>query len=77
MNIVYFREMDSLYVELTPEEAEGSWEAAPGIIINYAAGGRPVGIQIEHASERVNLDELKVGNFPGAVEAITKQPSTH
>lgn len=77
MNIVYFREMDALYIELKPEHAETAWEPAPGITINYAANGEPVGIQIDAASERVNLDYLNVGNFPGPVEAIDKQNPTH
>jgi uncharacterized protein YuzE len=77
MNIVYFREMDSLYIELAAEDATGAWEAAPGVIINYAADGRTVGIEIDQASERVQMNDLKIGNFPGAVETITKQNPTH
>ena len=77
MNIVYFREMDSLYIELQPKDAENAWEPAPGITINYAANGQPVGIQIDQASERVNMDQLTVGNFPGMVDTVTKQNPTH
>ncbi len=77
MNIVYFREMDALYIELKPREAETAWEPAPGITINYAANGEPVGIQIDQASERVNLEYLNVGNFPGPVDSLTKQNPTH
>ncbi|MEJ5209805.1 MAG: DUF2283 domain-containing protein [Burkholderiales bacterium] len=77
MNIVYFRDMDALYIELKPREAETAWEPAPGITINYAANGEPVGIQIDQASERVNLDYLNVGNFPGQVDVLTKQNPTH
>ncbi|MEO1767991.1 DUF2283 domain-containing protein [Thiobacter aerophilum] len=77
MNIVYFRDMDALYIELKPHEAETAWEPAPGITINYAANGEPVGIQIDQASERVNLDYLNVGNFPGQVDVLTKQQPTH
>jgi len=77
MNIVYFEETDSLYIELVPENPTGAWEIAPGIIINYAESGQTVGIEIDQASERVNLDSLKVGNFPGVVENITKRNFTH
>ncbi|TCV88968.1 DUF2283 domain-containing protein [Sulfurirhabdus autotrophica] len=77
MNIVYFEETDSLYIELVPQEATGAWEAAPGVIINYGADGQPVGIEIDQASEKANLDSLKIGNFPGLVENITKRDLTH
>jgi uncharacterized protein YuzE len=77
MNIVYFREMDALYIELQPKDADTAWEPAPGITINYAANGQPVGIQIDQASERIDMDRLNIGNFPGMVETMTKQNPTH
>jgi len=70
MNIAYFKEMDSLYIELSPEDATQSWEAQEGVVINLSKDGRVVGIEIEHASSKTNLDLLRVGNFPGEVHAV-------
>lgn len=77
MNFVYFKDMDSLYLEFSPENAEHAWEAHPGVILNLSADGRVVGIEIEKASEKSRLDLLKVANFPGQVEVIDRhQPGT-
>lgn len=76
MNFVYFKEMDSLYLELSPENAEHCWEAHPGVVLNLAADGRVVGIEIEKASEKSRLDLLKVANFPGQVEVIDHSQSS-
>jgi uncharacterized protein YuzE len=79
MNFVYFKDMDSLYLELSPENAEQAWEAHPGVILNMSSDGRVVGIEIERASEKSRLDLLKVANFPGQVEVIDrgKSGTTH
>lgn len=67
MNIAYFKDVDTLYVELLPQSAAYSWEAHPGININTAEDGRIVGIEIENATDRVDMSVLRVGNFPGIV----------
>ncbi len=67
MNIAYFRDPDTLYIELLPESADHSWEAHPGININIAADGRVVGIEIENAGDCMDMSVLRVGNFPGIV----------
>ena len=70
MNIAYFKDLDSLYIELSPENATQSWEAQAGLVLNLSEDGRVVGIEIEHASSKTNLDVLRVGNFPGEVHAV-------
>jgi uncharacterized protein YuzE len=75
MNIAYFKDMDSLYIELSPENPDHAWEAQPGIVINLAGDGRVVGIEIEKASKAANLDILKIGGFPGQVEIIDRNQS--
>jgi uncharacterized protein YuzE len=70
MNIAYFKDMDTLYIELSPENATQAWEAHAGLVLNLSEDGRVVGIEIEHASKQTNLDLLRVGNFPGEVHAV-------
>ncbi len=70
MNIAYFKATDSLYVELSPEDAAHAWEAQEGIVINLSADGRVIGIEIEHASQKADLSLLRVGDFPGEVHAV-------
>ena len=75
MNIAYFKDMDSFYVEISPENPARSWEAHEGIVLNLSEDGRVVGIEIEKASQTTNLDILKIGGFPGQVEVIDKNKS--
>jgi uncharacterized protein YuzE len=75
MNIAYFKDMDSLYVEISPESPAHTWEAHAGIVLSMSADGRVVGIEIEKASQATNLDILKVGGFPGQVEVIDTNTS--
>jgi len=39
-------------------------------VLNLSEDGRVVGIEIEHASTRVDMGMLKIGNFPGEVHTI-------
>ncbi len=76
MNIAYFKDMDSLYVEISPENPAQAWEVHEGIILNLSEDGRVVGIEIEKASLATNLGILKIGGFPGQVEIIDKNQSS-
>ncbi|MHB1053994.1 MAG: DUF2283 domain-containing protein [Thiobacillus sp.] len=75
MNIAYFKDMDSLYVEISPESPAHTWEAHAGIVLNMSEDGRVVGIEIEKASQATNLDILKIGGFPGLVEVVDTNTS--
>ena len=72
MNIAYFKDMDSLYIEISAENPAQAWEAHEGIVLNLSEDGRVVGIEIEKASLATNLDILKIGGFPGQIEIIDK-----
>jgi uncharacterized protein YuzE len=75
MNIAYFKDMDSLYVEISPENPARAWEAHEGIVLNLSDDGRVVGIEIAKASQATNLDILKIGGFPGHIEIIDRNQS--
>ncbi|MBI1282894.1 MAG: DUF2283 domain-containing protein [Thiobacillus sp.] len=75
MNIAYFKDMDSLYIEISAENPAQAWEAHEGIVLNLSEDGRVVGIEIEKASLATNLDILKIGGFPGQIEIIDKNTS--
>ncbi|MFZ5484356.1 MAG: DUF2283 domain-containing protein [Pseudomonadota bacterium] len=70
MNIAYLKDIDSLYIELSPENPTQAWEAHAGLILNLSADGRLVGIEIERASQQSDLRALRVGNFPGQVVVV-------
>lgn len=70
MNLAYFKDMDSLYIELSPEDPAHAWEAQEGVVINLSGDGRVVGIEIQEVSRKTDLSLLRVGNFPGEVHAV-------
>lgn len=73
MNLAYFKDRDSLYFELSPENPAHAWEAHAGVILNMSEDGRVVGIEIENASQQTDLRALRVGDFPGQVITVDGQ----
>ncbi len=64
MKLFYYPETDSLYVELNEQPSADSIEVAPGIVLDIDQQGNPVGIDIDHASLRVQLDRLEISELP-------------
>ena len=75
MNIAYFRDEDTLYIELSPENPAHAWEAHTGVVLNMSEDGRVVGIEIERASQQSDLRALRVASFPGEVWPWTARPT--
>src|SRR5919199_673301 len=55
MKFHYFHETDSLYIDLSEKTSVDSQEVAPGVILDFDADGHLVGIDIDHASQVVDL----------------------
>jgi uncharacterized protein YuzE len=68
MKLSYFPDTDSLYIDLAEEPSVESREISEGVVLDYNAEGRLVGIDIDEASKRVQLDKLVLSRLPGAVE---------
>ena len=68
MKMKYFKDTDSLYIDLSESPSAESTEVAEGIVLDYDREGRLVGIDIDNASNKVNLDRLIVSSLPGKVE---------
>lgn len=58
MLLIYNRDTDSLYIDLVDRPSAESEEVVDGIVFDYDAQGRLIGIDIEHASQRVELERL-------------------
>ena len=58
MKLNYHRETDSLYIDLVDCPSVESREVAEGIVLDFDAEGRLVGIDIDHASRKVELERL-------------------
>jgi hypothetical protein len=45
-----------------------SREVSEGIVLDYDVNGRPVGIDIDNATSRVDLERLIVSSLPGEIQ---------
>jgi uncharacterized protein YuzE len=64
MMLRYYQETDSLYIDLSPEMGVDSREVVPGVVLDLNAAGRVVGIDIDHASQIVDLSKLEAEALP-------------
>ena len=64
MKLHYYPETDSLYIDLSEKVSAESREAAPGVVLDFDAGGHLVGIDIDHASQIVDLSRLEAEALP-------------
>ena len=70
MKLNYYPDTDSLYIDLSEQTSVESREISEGIVLDYDANGNLVGIDIDNASQKVELQKLTVSKLPGSVESI-------
>jgi len=68
VKLSYFPDTDSLYIDLSEEPSVESREISEGVVLDYDAAGQLVGIDIDEACKRVELDKLVLSRLPSAVE---------
>jgi uncharacterized protein YuzE len=64
MKINYYPETDSLYIDLSEKSSVESREISEGVVLDYDAQGNLVGIDIDNASNKVQLKELTLRRLP-------------
>lgn len=67
MKLNYYPETDSLYIDLSEQPSAESREISEGIVLDYDISGKLVGIDIDNASNKVELNRLVLNNLPGEV----------
>ncbi len=70
MKLNYYRETDSLYIDLSSKPSVDSKEVSEGIVLDYDAEGNLVGIDIDNASRKIDLKEVILNRIPAEVEAV-------
>ena len=58
MKLTVDREADALYLNLDEAPAVESEEVSPGVILDYNADGKVVGIEMLYLSKRVSAEKL-------------------
>ena len=66
MKLNYYPETDSLYIDLSELPSVESREISEGVVLDYDQNGSLVGIDIDHASVKVELRTLVVSKLPTA-----------
>ncbi len=70
MKIAYDKATDSLYIHLADRASVDSDEVREGIVLDYDANGALVGIDLQHASKKVDIHNLSLSKLPlGQLEA--------
>jgi uncharacterized protein YuzE len=70
MTLHYHADTDSLYIALSPKPSADSDEVAEGVVLDFDAEGRLVGIDIDNASHKLDLHELKAEHIPVPATAV-------
>ncbi len=72
MRLAYHASTDSLYIDLADRASVESREVAHGIVLDYDAEGALVGIDIDHASRKVELQRLILDNLATQVMHVAR-----
>jgi len=76
MKFHYYPETDSLYIDLSKKSSAESREISEGVVADYGEDGKIVGIDIDQASEIVDLSCIEAESLPVQNFAIS-QAHTH
>jgi uncharacterized protein YuzE len=68
MKLAYYSDTDSLYIDLAEQPSVESREISEGIVLDYDAAGNLVGIDIDNASRKVQLERLVLTGMQGEIE---------
>ena len=60
MKLAYHSDTDSLYIDLAEQPSVESREISEGVVLDYDAAGNLVGIDIDNASRKVQLQQLEL-----------------
>jgi uncharacterized protein YuzE len=66
MRLEYYSDTDTLYIQLRDEPGADAQEVAEDIVLDFNAAGEVVGIEIEHASQRMDLRDFHLSAIPTA-----------
>jgi uncharacterized protein YuzE len=68
MKLNYYSDTDSLYIDLSEHPSVESREISEGIVLDYDAAGNLVGIDIDNASRKVELNKLTLNKLPAVIQ---------
>jgi len=64
MKLHYYPETDSLYIDLNSKPSADSREIVDGLVVDFDSEGNIVGIDIDHASKKLDLRTIEAISLP-------------
>ena len=71
MKINYYPDTDSIYIDLSSKTSIESTEISEGVVLDYDENGKLVGIDIDNASNKLDLTEMILNNLPAKVHKLS------
>jgi uncharacterized protein YuzE len=71
MKLHYYPDTDTLYISFNEKIALDGEEIASDVVVDYDEAGRITGIELEHASDWVDLTTLEARSLPAATNGPT------
>jgi len=68
MKLNNYADTDSLYIDLSERASTESREITEGVVLDYDAEGNLVGIDIDNASQKVDLKKLTLNKLPAIIQ---------
>jgi len=70
MKLQYDQESDSLYIDFADRPSVGSREVSDGVVADFDSDGVLVGLDIEHASQRLDLTRIETAHLPSQITRV-------
>lgn len=67
MKLNYYADTDSLYIDFSEKASAETKEITAGVNIDFDESGEIVGIDIDNASKKLDLDEFKISKIPALI----------
>jgi uncharacterized protein YuzE len=77
MKVHYYKDTDSLYIDLSEKKSTDSKEVAPGVVLDFDSKGQLTGIDIDHASKNANISHLEAIALPLCHSIVREKPAKY
>jgi uncharacterized protein YuzE len=71
MKINYYPQTDSMYIDLSSKSSSKSLEISEGVVLDYDEKDNLIGIDIDNASQKLDLSELILNKLPIKIKKIS------